>query len=178
MTTIQQIENTVRQWVETVSGRDCFIQEQMGPVPVDPYATIYLQPIDHQPHDTSTYDDVEGEQTQRGLALVTFSISLWGGDDVMQVANRVRVSTEADSRIYDIYQESGKGAVGNIQDLTSEYEGNRQRRAEFNLSLYATLSETFDVECFDKTDFTTPDGDTETIGLNNPPPSQDTTGCP
>lgn len=182
MTTVAELENTVRSWVESVSGRDCYLQNQMGPAPADPYCTVWIQPIEHFNHDVKTYDFVTDPanptQDMRGLALVTFVISVWNGDDAISVANRIRVSTGADARIYDIYNEAGKGDVSIIQDLTTEHNGVLERRAEFSLSIYATLSETFGVECFDKTDFTTPDGDTATIGTNNPPPSQDTSGCP
>lgn len=177
MSTIENIENVVRSWVEAISGRETYIENQMGPTPENPYCTVHIQSAKYMPYDVKTYDFDNGQQTMRGQTLITFAISCWDGQDVLQVANRIRRSIEADARRFDIFSISGKGAVSDVQDLTAEYRGELQRRAEFNLSIYTVLNEIFDIECFERTNLTVGGDEAVTIGTDDPPPQQDQSGC-
>lgn len=164
MTDIVTFENIVRSWVETASSRDCYIQEQMGPVPKDPYCTIHMKEISFPQYDVLNYE-CNGDTldlTVRGQAMVTYAISAWGGTaaQVMATCQRIRNSIYSDSRYYQyenaarelpgLWSIAGKGMVGNIIVLPEEYEGERRQRAEFDFTLHTTLQDTFDQDYFDE----------------------------
>lgn len=174
VTTIENLENVVRAWVEGASGRDTYIQDQMGPIPSSPYCTIFMMPIEDLGGNEYTYSADPGDpdeqiKTVMGNALVTFAISAWGGNDVMTVINRVRNSINSDQRYTDLWVISGKGPVAEIIQLPFVIDGNRRQRAEFKFSVYASLSEDFVVDYIDKVDLTI-DGDTVRVGTDIPPP--------
>ena len=192
-TTVVDLENAIRSWVEEISGRDTYVLEDMGPAPVNKesgkptrYATIHLMPIDHLPYDVRRYNVVNPgtpeevtNETIRGLVKVTFAISMWGGktSEVMQDANRVRASVVSANRFKDILTIAGRSEVTDILQLPEEYEGLRRQRAEFNLSLYTTLVETFEVECYETVSVTA-EGSEFTLGVDTPPLSKDQSNCP
>lgn len=191
-TTIEILENTVRSWVEDISGRHTYILEDLGPLPVDennepaPYATIHMMPIDHLPHDVKSYEtlnvgqlDEKQVETIRGLVKVTFALSFWGGTttEVMTIANRVRASVMSANRFKDILVISGRSHVSDIIQLPEEFEGNRRQRSEFNLGLYTTFDESFDVEYYETVSVTA-DGSEFILGADSPPLSKDQSNCP
>jgi len=180
-TTVEKLENTIRALVETITERNTYVLEEMGPVPTNPYCTIHLQPARQLDHDVKEYDHDNDVQTIRGLTHIRCTIAAWGGSSTenMTKMKRMQASLQADARIFDLYAIAGKGEVTEIVQLPDEYEGERRQRAQFDLGLYTTLPEEFAVECFDKVDITCEStSETVTIGTDTPPPSQDTSGCP
>ena len=192
MTTVVDFENVVRAWVEAISGRQCYIQEQMGPEPPpEQYCTIYMLNIEYPQYDTLERTCVPGDlpaNTQyfirvRGQARVTFAVSAWGGaaHDVMRVCNRLRNSLQSDRQWHigdpengipaGLFTVSGLGESGNIIPIPEEYEGERRQRAEFNLTLHTALEDVFEVGFFDEVDITCRvDGDKERtirVGIND-----------
>ena len=174
MTSVVDLENKVRKWVEDISGRECYIQEQMGPIPVDPYCTIYMKEIVFPGYDVLTHECItvgvppnESKIFQlsiRGQAQVTFAISAWGGTAarVMQLCSTLRNAIQADQRWTDLWTISGKGLLGSIISIPEDFEGERRQRAEFNLTLHTALQDNFVVDHFDETEITcTIDGNKE-----------------
>lgn len=184
MTTVIELENKVREWVELISLRECYIQEQMGPIPVDPYCTIYFKELAFAQYDVVDYQcvledpqDPESAKslvlTVRGQAMVTFAISAWGGTaaEVMTISNRLRNSIQADPRWTDLWTVAGKGLVGPITSIPEDFEGERRQRTEFNLTLHTALQDNLEVDHFNETEITcTIDGNkvrTVVIGIDD-----------
>jgi hypothetical protein len=155
-TDIKTLENNLRAFVETISGRDCYIQEQMGPVPADPYCTIYNKQIEFPQYDVVNYEFIDPDCfiKVRGQAIITFAISAWGGPahECMTISNKIRNALQVDTRYLDLWPIAGLGQMTPILSIPEEYEGERRQRTEFDLSLHTALTETFLVDYFDKTD--------------------------
>lgn len=151
MATVEEIENVFRTWAESATTRPAFILERMGPVPTQPYVTIDISLVDPLPHDTLITNQAGTAQTVRGLSLVDVTVDVWHGDDARQVASRLKNSLQADARFTDLWAIVGKGAVGDLRRLDTEYEGRRRRHTQFVMTVYANINDDFNTECF--TDF-------------------------
>lgn len=146
----EELMQAIRDWVEAVTGRACYIQNQMGPQPIpDPYATIYLRDFDPQGHQRATLNDDGDVETVTGHAACTFSISLWQGTNTLALSNKLRSSIWGHARNFDLWEICGKGAVGDIRDLTSTFGRKFEPRHEFDFTVHAALAETFTGEYFD-----------------------------
>jgi hypothetical protein len=160
-------------WVRGVSGQQCFVLNDMGPAPAVPYCTVHVSRFVPVQHDTKTRTDTT--ETIRGLARLDVAVSAWGAG-AEATASRVKNSIFSDARYLDLWTLFGKSGSGEIQDLSSEFRSKIRPGAEFMLSLYAALSDTFNAGYFDHTDITIDSEhgelDSFTIGVNDPPESQ------
>ena len=157
MSTFSDIQDGVFLWVGNVlPDRIVQFENQNSRPPESPYATILFSGISAMPYDVSTYDADAGTQTLRNLSLLTIKLSIWDGA-AMTDASRLKASVESDNRLLDLWVNMGRAQVTNVLDLTSEYLGRLRPRAEFSVSGYATLSETFAADCFDSVDYTIED---------------------
>ena len=181
MTTVENLIQTVCGWVETVApGRQCVIQNDVGPTPPAKYTMVHFSILDTKDWDTVSTSEDGLTETVRGQCIVTIAISAIGGTDSREVANRLRNSLHASARWEDLWTIMGKGATGDLIDLTSEFRGKLRPRHEFTLSGETALFDDFNSDYFDQMDVTTKVSDLEetfTIGTDIPPANQDLTGC-
>jgi len=153
VTAFSDIQDDVFDWVINVlPDRAVQFENQNVRPPNSPYATILFSDISAMPYDVSTYDEISGAQTLRNLSVLTVKLSIWDGA-AMADASRLKASVESDNRLLDLWANMGRAQVTNVLDLTGEYLGRLRPRAEFSISGYATLSETFAADCFDSVDY-------------------------
>lgn len=178
MTTPTELETKVRDWIVSIKGDDYVIFEhENGPVPPDPYVAINLQILDPVNFDVVRRYCDESDQYKeevRGQCGVVLRIASIGGSDSLTLANRLRNSLFSSSRWKDLWPIMGRGDIGQINDLSSEYRSKIQPRHEFTLSGQTALKDVFDADYFDKIAVTTNvNGLEETVevGTDCPPPS-------
>lgn len=172
MATQTEIENTVTAWIgEILPDREVQIEDSDLPPPSTPYVSFIVSSILVFPYDEKTYSQDNLSETLRGLSQIEIKVSVWDGAAIRD-ATRLRISLTSDFSLYSIYSLMGRSEIGNVINLTGDYEAKRRARAEFTIKGYTNLNETFDTGYFDRIDI-----DGVTIGTNNPPASRDTTGC-
>ena len=181
MTTPTELEDTIADWIESVSGRPCLFQDKVGPTSPVNYCLVHFRLLDPLPWDVVTIDKDDCiTETVRGLCRVTIAIGVVGGNDTLTVANRLRNSIQSSQRWTDLWTVMGKGATGDIIDLTAQYRGKLRSRHEFTIMGETTLSDDFTYDWFDQVEVTTNVSDLEetfTVGTDIPPEHLDQSGC-
>lgn len=179
-----QLENTVREWIESVSGRTCIYEHGLGPQLPEAFCLVNLSIVNPFQWDVVKTSEDGLTEDVRGLAVVTLTISAIGDDadgkSSIFVVNELRNSIHASARWADLWGVMGKGEVGQISDISSEFRGKIRPRHEFTLSGQAVLGNQFTSDYFDKIAVTTNISgvvDTWEVGTDCPPPQLDQSGC-
>jgi hypothetical protein len=87
-------------------------------------------------------------QNLRNETLCAVQISFWGSNAFDTAAFTVG-ALQNDNRIFDLWRVLGYGGIDSIQDISTAFGGQIQKRCFFNLSFYACFGADYPVDWFD-----------------------------
>lgn len=171
MTTLLEIENAIRAWCEAVSERPTYPEPLNGPMPSGDYCTVHVGE-DQAEEMTPTALSADGlTETVTGRTRLVIDVVVLRGD-AGAVATRLRRSLSASARYTDLWPLMGYGSADPVRDLSVIQSANVRPRHEFRWYAHAAINEEFASDYFDKAEI-----NGTVIGVNNPPPARDTSGC-
>lgn len=171
MTTLIDIENAVRSWCEAVSGRPTYKEPLNRAMPAGDFCTVHVAEDQAEEMTPVTLAEDGLNETVTGRTRLVIDVVALRGD-AGAVASRLRRSLSASARYTDLWPLMGYGSADPVRDLSAIQSANVQPRNEFRWYAFAAINEEFAADYFDRTEI-----DGTVIGIDNPPPAQDTTGC-
>lgn len=132
--------------VETLADR--------RPADTAPYCTLYFRDIEPLPVNEGDWyfdsaDDITIDATQvhDNESLATVRIMFWGAEAFFE-ATKLMQAFHAQRRFNDLWQLIGFAGFDMVQDISTEYNGQIQQRAFFNMQFYVCLGRAFPADWF------------------------------
>lgn len=141
---LQDVREILGRAVAAVTQSPVLYEYVNGPIPVNGnYCALYAQVVQSPQWDTRRVDPLELTETVRGQCVIRVRITLFGNDALarMKRFSSFLRTIEADS--FYVWSVLGKGAIGEAQDISTEFRGTFRRCATMNIDCMAALSETF-----------------------------------
>lgn len=166
MLNIDQIGESIRQWIETVTSLQCIFADENGPRPTDPYLSIKVKDTDSlgEGETSSTpLPDYSIDIEHSNIHELKASINAYRGSAFQELTKLVSSLDHFSTLDYFTAADIGIGRVGSPVDIPDVVNKNNEARAQIDLFFHVRSLSTENIEGIKQVEITNEIDGTTTI---------------
>ena len=167
MLDIDQIGDSIRVWIETVTSLQCIFADENGPRPTDPYLSVKVKDTDSlgEGETLSTpLSDYSIDIEHSNIHVLHASINAYRGSAFQELTKLVSSLDHFSTLDYFTAAKIGIGAVGDPTDIPDVVNKKNEARAQIDLFFHVRSLSTENIEGIKQVEITNEiDGTTTTI---------------